>query len=271
MDVRGAVVDVDGTVLRGERALPGAARGLSALADAGVARLFVTNNPTARPARYVERFAAAGLDVAPEEVVTAGSTVVAYLRERHADDPLFVVGEAGLVEQLDAAGLRVVDDPDRAACVVVSIDRSFGYGTLRDALWALDGDRDADDGDDRVAFVGTDPDVVIPAAERDVPGSGAMIRAVAAVAGREPDAVLGKPSRVARDLIFDRLDVPPADCLVVGDRLDTDVALGARAGATTAVVLTGVTDRADVADAPPDLRPDHVLDDLGDLATLLDG
>jgi 4-nitrophenyl phosphatase len=263
MEARGAVLDVDGTVLRGERALPGADAGLTALERASARRLFVTNNPTAEPAAYVDRFAAAGFDVDAEEVLTAGSTVVAYLRDSHADDPLYVVGESGLVAQLRAADLTVTDDPEAAACVVVSIDRGFDYDDLSAAMWAL--------ADDAVAFVGTDPDVVIPAAERDVPGSGAIVNAVADVAGRDPDAVLGKPSDVARDLAFDRLGVPPADCLVVGDRLDTDVALGNRAGATTALVLSGVTGPDEVADAPPELQPDHVLDSLGDVERLLDG
>jgi 4-nitrophenyl phosphatase len=261
MDVRGAVIDVDGTVLRGDRTLPGATRGLEALASADVGRLFVTNNPTRVADAYADRFARAGVDVDPDEVLTAGTTTVSYLEANHAGEPLYVVGEPGLVEQLEAAAFRVVDDPAAAGVVVASIDREFGYDDLAAAMWALE--------DDDVAFVGTDPDMVIPAADRDVPGSGAVVHAIAGVAGREPDAMLGKPSETARRLVLDRLGLPATDCLVVGDRLDTDVAFGNRAGMTTALVLSGVTDEADLDDAPEEFQPDYVLETFGELESLL--
>jgi 4-nitrophenyl phosphatase len=121
--------------------------------------------------------------------------------------------------------------------------------------------------DDSVAFVGTDPDMVIPAADGDVPGSGAVINAIAGVAGRDPDIVLGKPSRPATDLVLSRIGLPAERCLVVGDRLDTDVAMGAAAGMTTALVRTGVTD--DAALAASEVDPDYVLDSLADLDGIL--
>jgi len=260
MTVRGAILDVDGTVLRGDEPIPGAREALASLAAAGVARLFVTNNPTKPPAAYEARFAGAGIDVAADEVLTAGAVTAGYLSREHADDPLYVVGEPGLVEQLTDAGLTVVSDPERADAVVVSLDRGFDYEELCTALWTL--------ADDDVAFVGTDPDTVIPGADRPFPGSGAIVNAVAGVTGRDPDRVLGKPSPEARRLALDRLGVPPEDCLVVGDRLDTDVALGADAGMTTALVRTGVTD--DDALAASDVRPDYVLDSVAEIDRILD-
>lgn len=261
MTLRGAVIDVDGTVLRGGEAIPGAAEGLDRLRTAGLDRLFCSNNPTKRPETYVDRFAGAGIDVAADEVLTSGGVTTAYLRDRHADDALFPIGAPGLTDQLSAADLTTVDDPDAADCVVVSVDRTFNYDDLTRALWALS--------DPEVAFVGSDPDVTIPAEERPIPGSGAIVRAVAGVAEREPDAVLGKPSAYAREMVLDRLGVDPGECLVVGDRLDTDIALGARAGMTTALVLTGIADESDLADA--DVEPDRVLDSLAEIGRVLDG
>ncbi|WP_248897587.1 HAD-IIA family hydrolase [Haloplanus halobius] len=258
MSYRGAILDVDGTVVRGDEPIPGAADGLDRLASAGLRRLFVSNNPTKRPPAYADRLRRAGFDAAPDEIVTAGTITTDYLAERHADDALFVVGEQALVEQLTDTGLTVVDDGTRADTVVLSIDRSFDYDRLAAALRACSGE---------ATIVGTDPDMVIPAAEGNVPGSGAIINAVAGVVGREPDVVLGKPSAPARRLVRDRIGVPPADCLVVGDRLDTDIALGERAGMTTALVRTGVTDDDDLADS--EVTPDHVLDSLGDIGRVL--
>jgi 4-nitrophenyl phosphatase len=259
MTLRGVVLDVDGTVVRGDTPIPGARDGLDAVAGAGLRRLFVSNNPTKPPVAYESRLARAGFDVTADEVITAGTVTTAYLDDHHAGDDIFVIGESGLVELLSEAGLSLVDDVEVADAVVVSIDRNFSYDHLSTALLGLS--------DDSVAFVGTDPDMVIPAAERDVPGSGAVIHAVAGVTGRDPDIVLGKPSAYARDMVLERLGVPASECLVVGDRLDTDIALGARSGMTTALVRTGVTD--DAALRGSEFEPDYVLDSLAELERVL--
>jgi len=109
--------------------------------------------------------------------------------------------------------------------------------------------------------------MLIPQAGPDIPGSGAMIHAIEGVTDRLVEVICGKPSSHARELALEALGVDAADCLVVGDRLDTDIALGDAGGMTTALVLTGVTDRETLAAAP--IQPDHVLDSLAELSTLL--
>ncbi len=248
------MLDVDGTVVRGRDALPGAPEAVNQLRAAGVDVCFCSNNPTKAPSAYVDRLAAAGIDADAGEVVTAADSTVAYLREHHSDDALYVLGERGLIEQLEAAGLAVASDRTDADAGVVSIDRSFDYDDLAQALAVLD---------DGTPYVGTDPDRVIPGPDSFVPGSGAVLNAVCGVLDHDPEAVLGKPSATACDLVLDALGHAPEDCLVVGDRLDTDIALGADAGMTTALVLTGVTDRDEVTDSP--YAPDYVLESLDDL------
>ena len=275
MSVRGVIFDVDGTLVRGDTPLPGAAAGLAAVDDAGLRRLFVSNNPTKPPGAYEERLGRAGFDVDAAEVITAGSVSARYLATHHADDRIAVVGESGFVDLLRDVGLSVVTvgaEPDEESTLsrdqnpapdvlVASIDREFHYRTLCRCLQLLD---DAD-----VTFLGTDPDVVIPAPAGDVPGSGAMIDAIANVVGRDPAAILGKPSRITRDTALDRLGLAPEEVLVVGDRLDTDVALAEGSGMRTALVRTGVTDDADLEASP--IRPDHVLDSLSSLGAILPG
>jgi 4-nitrophenyl phosphatase len=265
MDVRGVIFDVDGTVVRGDEPIAGAQAGIDAVETAGIRRLFVSNNPTKPPEAYEARLERAGIHVEADEVLTAGTLTAAYLSEYHADDRIAVVGEPGLVDLLSAVGLsdervdssgELEQTPDT---LVASLDREFDYEMLRACLWLLS--------KEQVAFLGTDPDVVIPAPEGDVPGSGAVIDAIANVAGRAPSAILGKPSETARAMALDRLDLPPEDVLVVGDRLDTDIALGAQAGMTTALVRTGVTDDDDLAASA--IKPDYVLDSLAELPPLL--
>ncbi len=264
----GVVFDVDGTLVWGEDPVPGAASAVAAAREHGPVA-FVTNNPVAPAERYVDRLAAAGIEVDPGEVVTAGEVTAEVVAGRYPE-PAHVVGESGLVQRLRERDVTVTDSPTAAdaGTVVASIDRSLSYDDLTRALRAFEA------GDP--AFVGTDPDPVIPGEDGLVPGSGAVVDAVASVAGRRPDAMAGKPAPPARTAAFDALGVPPERALVVGDRRGTDVALGARAGATTALVLSGVTDESDLdaedatADggAPADdgaPTPDHVVQSVADL------
>ncbi|AUV81629.1 HAD family hydrolase [Salinigranum rubrum] len=253
--LNGVILDVDGTVVRGDEALPGARAGLDLIADSGLRRLFVSNNPTKPAVAYEARFARAGFDVSSEEIVTAATVTSSYLDQHYPEEAHFVVGEAGLRTLLSEAGLSLTADPAEATVLVASIDRAFDYDTLCTAMRVL--------AEESVAFVGTDPDMVIPTAAGDIPGSGAVIHAIAGVVGRDPDIVLGKPSEPARDLVVSTLGLDPRECLVVGDRLDTDIAFGVAAGMTTALVRTGVTDDADLAAS--DIEPDYVLDSLADL------
>lgn len=259
MTVAGAIIDLDGTVYRGGTLLPGADRAIDRLQNHGVETLFVSNNPTKPPDGYVTDLAEMGIDVDPGSVLTAGVVTLEYLERNHADDRIYLVGENALREQL--AAFTLVTDPTAADVVLASIDRSFTYDRLREASRAFQG-RDP-------AFVGTDPDRLIPVTEDELaPGSGAIIGSIAATVGRDPDPMLGKPSAETASAVADRLSADPADCVVVGDRLDTDIALGERLGTRTVLVRTGAHDETDIENH--DATPDHVVDALGDLPAVLE-
>ncbi|MFC7134474.1 MULTISPECIES: HAD-IIA family hydrolase [Salinibaculum] len=260
MTLSGAIVDLDGTVYRGDQLLPGAADAVDRLRTAGLSPLFFSNNPTKDGDAYVEHLRDLGVDVRPGEACSAGVATTEYLRGHHAADDIMLVGAPGLRRQLRAADLSLTTDPDRTDVLVGSWTPEFGYQHMNDALQAVDED---------TAFLGTDPDRTFPQADgRVVPGSGAVVNALAAAVGRKPDAFLGKPSDAALDLALERLDVPAEECLVVGDRLSTDLAMGERAGMTTVLVLTGVSGRDDVRDS--DVTPDFVVESLGDIDEVLD-
>jgi len=260
MTYRGAVLDLDGTVYRAGDLLPGAAGAVGAFRDAGIDLLFCSNNPTKTRAAYVDRLAELGIDADRSEVLSAGTITTKYLAGKHAGDDVYLIGAPGLREQLVAADLSLIEDPTAADVLVASWDRRFDYDSMTAGLRALE--------DGETAFVGTDPDRTVPASEgRFVPGSGAIIGAVAAVAGRDPDRVMGKPSPETIAAVEDALGHPAEECLLVGDRLDTDIAMGERAGMMTVLVLTGVTDRADLDES--DVQPDHVVASLADVPDLL--
>jgi len=262
MSYRGVVLDLDGTVYRGTEALPGAAGTIETLRDAGLALRFVSNNPTHSRAEYVERLGEMGIEVDPEEVFSAGTVTTEYLTAEHETDRLYLIGSRSLEAQFEAAGLTLVDDPTAADVLVASWDGEFDYGSLTAGLHALQ--------DERTTFIGSDPDTVVPSGGgRLIPGSGAIIGALEVVSDRAPDRVLGKPSPEAVAALDASTASPLSEWLLVGDRLDTDIAFGQRAGMTTVLVLTGVSDRDTLATS--EYTPDHVLDSLAELPTLLAG
>lgn len=257
MTVRSVVLDVDGTLVRGDHPIPGAIETVDRLRERGLDLLMLSNNPTRTPADYADWLAGLGFAVGPDDVVTSGSLTADYVAGEYPDDPTYLLGEEGLRKMLADRGVPLVADPDQAEVVVASIDRQFTYDRLREALWALD---DA-------AFLATDPDPTIPATDRPIPGSGAIVAAVAEAAERDPDAMLGKPGETAAKAVEASVAGRGEEVLVVGDRLDTDMLLGERAGLRTALVLTGVTSRA--ATKNHKIVPDAVLDSVAEVESVL--
>ncbi|EMA43827.1 HAD-IIA family hydrolase [Halococcus saccharolyticus] len=260
MATRGVIIDLDGTVYRGNTRLAGAREGIATLHDSSCDVCFVSNNPAKSPTEFAARLTEMDVPADAEAVVSAASVTATTLERTHSDADLFVIGSPGLRSILENRDFALTDDPAACDVLVASYDRGFEYDDMTDGLRAIEAG---------AAFVGTDPDRTIPTADgRAVPGSGAIINAITGVVDREPDWIAGKPAERMAETALTRLDCAPEECLVIGDRLDTDIAMGERHGMTTVLVLTGVTDRATLATS--DIEPDHVIDGLGDIGVVLD-
>ncbi|MEF8853303.1 MAG: HAD-IIA family hydrolase [Haloarculaceae archaeon] len=252
-DLAGVVLDLDGTVYRAGDPIPGAVEAIERLREAGYSVVFCSNNPTKTPAEYADLLTGMGVDCEPGNVVPASTVTRDYLRRHHPEEPTYLVGSPSLARYLEAAGQDLTGSPD-ASVFVASWDQAFDYEEMQAALDCID---------EETAFVGTDPDRTVPNETGLMPGSGAVIAAVAGTVGRDPDRVLGKPSEEAAETVLDRIGLPAERCLVVGDRPDTDLAMGARQGMATALVATGVTDLTEATHAS--VEPDYVLDSLAEL------
>lgn len=252
-DLDGVVLDLDGTVYRAGDPIPGAVDAIDRLREAGYRVVFCSNNPTKTPTAYADLLTGMGIGCDPADVVPASTVTRDYLRCHHPDEPTYLLGAPALARYLEAAGQDLTDSPD-ASVFVASWDEHFDYDDMRAALDCID---------DETTFLGTDPDRTVPDDTGLMPGSGAVIAAVAGTVGRDPDRVLGKPSAEAIEAVRDRLGHPTERCLVVGDRLDTDLAMGSKGGMATALVATGVTDPSDLPHAT--VEPDYVLDSLAAL------
>lgn len=246
----GVVVDLDGVCYRGPTAIEGSADAVTRLRKAGVGVVFATNNATRTQAEGADKLRALGFDAAPDEIITSAVAAAALLEP---GTRCLVVGMSGLRAALRDRGCVLVDQPDEADAVVTGLDRDLTYDLLVRATRALLGG---------VRFVASNADATFPAADGISPGAGAILAALERASQRTAE-VAGKPQPALFEAAARWL--PDGPLLMVGDRLETDIAGAAALGWDTAVVLTGVTDRGMLAAANP--APTYVADDL---ATLVD-
>lgn len=252
----GYVFDLDGTLYLGDRLLPGAAETVATIRDQGAHVVFLTNKPLERPAAYAAKLTQLGIPAAPAEVVSSTDALTRYLLAAAPDASVLPIAEPLLVELLHEAGLRTVglDRPEDADLVVVSWDRTFDYAKLLAAFRAVRAG---------ARLVATNPDPFCPTPDGDLPDCAAMLAAIEASTGAQAEAIVGKPSPHMAATLLDRLALPAADTLLVGDRLLTDVRMAREAGMHAALVLTGATTAAAVRDST--VQPDFVLDGVADI------
>ena len=247
--------DLDGVLYRGDEPVPGAPETIGALRRAGARIVFLTNNSSRTPQQVSAKLGAMGMPSPPEEVVTS-ATATADLLAARGGGTAFVMGGDGVVGALTDAGLQVLDgEPESVDLVVVGIDDDLTYARLRTAcLLVHRGAR----------FVATNADPTFPGPRSELwPGAGALVAAITTATGVEPE-VVGKPHAPLFHAALHRAG--GTNPLVIGDRLDTDIAGAAALGWDTLLVLSGVDTEEELADSP--YRPTYVAADLR--ALLLD-
>jgi glycerol-1-phosphatase len=246
------LLDLDGVLYRWPEPIPGAAEAVRVLRGAGKRIAFVTNNSSRTPAQVAERLASVDVDARPDEVVTSALATAAVLSERGVRSA-FVVGEEGLFEALASSGISAVDaSVDEIDVVVVGFDRTADYTKLKDASVLVGRG---------VSLVASNADPSFPAPGGEAwPGAGALLAAIETTTGTRGE-VVGKPEApLLRRALASAGGGRP---LVVGDRLDTDIAGASRLGWDSALVLTGTTRREDLESSP--WKPTFVIDDLAGL------
>ena len=250
---RGWLLDLDGTVYRGEALIPGADTTIAALRAAGRRVAFLSNKPLQTRADYAAKLTRLGVPASAEDVVNSSLVLARHLRRLDPGAPVFVIGEPPLLAELAAHGFEVRPDA-RVRWVVIAFDRTFDYAKLNTALQAVRGG---------ARLIATNPDRTCPTEDGEIPDCAGMMAAVEAVTGATVEVVVGKPSPIMLDVALERLGVSPGDCVIVGDRIETDIAMGKRLGLGTVLVLTGVTAAADPRVA--EIAPDLVLPSLREL------
>ena len=233
--VRGLILDIDGVLWKEAEPIGDLAAVFRTISAMGLAVTVATNNAMRTVEEYRLKLHGFGVDLEPRQIITSAEATADTLAAAiPRGGTLFVVGEHGLIDALRRRGFDVVTDPnaeDDFAAVVAGIDHEFSYPKLQKAATLIRGG---------ALFYGTNPDRTFPTPTGLVPGAGAVLAAIASAADKEP-IVVGKPSPLLFEIAAERMHLDVESLLVVGDRLETDIAGGRAFGARTALVLSGVS------------------------------
>jgi 4-nitrophenyl phosphatase len=252
-DIQGVIMDMDGVLWRGDEALPGVLRWFAWIRGRGLPFALATNNSMKTPADYVQKLAKVGIEgVQERQILTSGTTTVDYMHRHYpAGTAVHILGGDGLRTLMTEAGYVVADE---APVVIVGLDTSLTYEKLRRASALLR---------NGAAFIGTNADPTIPTPSGLAPGGGSIVAALRTASDVEP-IIMGKPNAPMFEAAVGLLETAPEQTLMIGDRLDTDIAGGRAAGFKTVLVLTGVATREKLATSA--VQPDGVYEDLEALA-----
>ncbi|MCS7094700.1 MAG: HAD-IIA family hydrolase [Thaumarchaeota archaeon] len=225
MTTRGLVLDLDGTVIVGSRVVEGAVEWIAACREAGMRLAFLTNNST-YSVRYVHwKLRSLGIECRMDEVMTSSHATAKYLLENYGEVRAFVVGEAGLIEELIKSGHLVVGAAE-SEVVVVGLDRHVTYSKLADACQAVSSGAE---------FVATNRDRYLPLEGRRVPGAGSIVAFIETATNRTP-IVVGKPNVAMLERALRRMRLEREEVVVIGDNPETDAKMAVRAGVSCVIV-----------------------------------
>lgn len=248
------IFDMDGTIYLGDHLLPGAKRLIEELRRRDIPVRFLSNNPTKDPHLYVDKLERLDIPTPLEDIANTVVTMTCWLKDHHPDKTVFPIAEQPLIDALQDAGIKISDDPEKIDIVIASYDRTFDYRKLQiafDAIWFHK----------RAILVATNPDRYCPfPGGRGEPDCAAIIAAIEACTQTKCQVITGKPEPVMLEVAIEGLDVNPRNCIMVGDRLYTDIEMAKKTGMFSAMPLTGDSTMEEALALPKAHQPDFLLD-----------
>ena len=249
MKIQGLILDMDGVIWRDREPIGNLPVIFKEIGRRGLRVTLATNNATQTPEKFLEKLAGFGVQLEPWQFVTSAQATAEFLAHKHpAGGPVYIIGEQGLVDSLSKYGF--FQDDTAPLAVIAGMDRQLTYKKLAQAgLLIRSG----------VFFIGTNPDRTLPTPEGLIPGAGSILAALEAATDVRPH-LIGKPAPEMYRVALQRLGTLPEETLVVGDRVETDIAGAQELGCRTALVLTGATSRDAAVLWQP--KPDFICEDL---------
>ena len=250
------IFDMDGTIYLGDHLLPGVKRLIEELRRRNLPIRYLSNNPTKDPQQYVEKLESLGLPTDISEIANTVVTMTAWLKENHPDAVVFPIAEEPLINAFRDAGIKMSDNPEEIDIVVASYDRTFTYEKLQiafDAIWYHK----------RAILVATNPDRYCPfPGGRGEPDCASIIAAIEACTQTKCQMVIGKPNPAMLEAAIVGLDADPKHCIMVGDRLGTDIQMAVQEGMPSAMPLTGDSTLEEGLALPEKDQPTYYIDRL---------
>jgi len=251
--LRGYILDLDGVVYRGKEPLPGAREFIARLRAAGRKIIFLSNASFGSRAAIAAKLRSMGIKCEDSEVINSGYVAAQYIKKKFGKCAVFVAGEQGLIDELQAAGVQVRKKGARA--VVAGFDSHITYEKIADALDLLLAG---------VPFIASNSDPTYPVENRLLPGAGMVVGALEGCSGRKA-LVLGKPNPLMLRACLAAMHLKRSEVAVVGDSLKTDVLMANKAKVYSILVLTGVSGRKHAQGACGLMKPKLVVKDLREL------
>jgi 4-nitrophenyl phosphatase len=244
------IIDMDGVLYIGDRPMPCLREFFAFLRERQIQFILATNNSTRTPQQYVDKLAGMGVTVFPQEILVSGQATARFLaRQYPRGTRVHVFGMPSLRQAMTNEGFTLADED--VQLVVASMDREVTFEKLKRATLLIRGG---------ARFIATNLDPTNPSEEGLIPGTGAMIVALEAASGTQATAI-GKPQPIMYQLAMEQMGATPATTAAIGDRVDTDILGGKRAGLATICVLSGSSDRAE-AEA---IETDLIFEDIAQL------
>ena len=249
-DYQAFLIDLDGTVYRGNDTIESGVEFVKRLEDAHKDFLFLTNNTTRTPEMVVNKLRGHGIDTDVDHIYTPSMATASYILEHSAKKKIgvYIIGEVGLFRALlDRPEFELNEiDPDY---VIVGLDYDLTYHKIQVATRAIRSG---------ATFIGTNADLNIPIGSELAPGNGAICEMIALASAQRP-LFIGKPESIIVDKALKLIDCDPEKALIVGDNYNTDIKAGFNSDVDQLLVLTGVTSRGDLINKR---EPTYIVDDL---------
>jgi len=247
MGIKGILFDLDGTVYLGEKEVSGAGDFINGLKPHGISPMFVTNRSNRSETQVCKHLREYGIECEERDVITTAYATALHLKK----GSYYAIGEKNLFDTLNRHGF--VYDAKAPDYVIISFDREFDYSKLSIAVGLIH---------EGAKFISTNPDRALKMYDSILPGTGAIVAAVEAGSDVAP-LTIGKPERVIFDIAIERMGIDRSEVIAVGDNLLTDIPAGAAAGIRTALILTGMSKREDIASSP--IEPTWVVEGYHEL------
>lgn len=250
----GFIFDLDGTIYRENQLIYKATEVIHEVVSKNKKFVFISNRTTSEKEIYARKLNGFGIICNPDDIITSTEITRDYLTENHRDEKVFVIGEAPLINCLNQSGIRTTEVVDEINIVLISLDRTLTFEKFHIAQNALK---------HGARFFAANTDLTCPIENDEIPDAGATIAALEKLTNRKLEISFGKPSRLIIERALNKLNLPKKECLIIGDRVETDIAMGNYHDIDSALVLSGVTPFYEKDGK--EIEPTYVIKDISNL------